>query len=1280
MQDVTPHLPRGGRRLWSAVAALVCVPLIAQQVAPTDTKPAPAPDSAEARKAEAVKEAIDSNTGTVASLDQGAEQAIELSPFTVTSSKDKGYFASNTLAGSRLNTNLADLGASISVITKQQMEDTASTDINDIFRYEANTEGSLTYTPGTQSMRNDGVLDVIAGGTQGSSVASYTNAGANRVRGLGSPSAGINYYPTNGSLPFDSYNTQSVEISRGPNSMLFGLGSPAGIANQSTANATLNRNTAGVSFRTDRYGSFRSSLNFNKALIQDRVAIYGAALYDDRRFQREPSYDKTERYYGAVTIKPFKKTTIRANVERYDNDNHRPNSLTPRDYVTQWNLAGQPYYDPVTRQVYSGATGKPVSMVVNNASSPYANSLRDFIATLPGYDASKWNAAKTQYNGVNIFGNANWGVPANWVAGTQANNILFVPGIGEVNQARSIMQIADGQLVSWFRPTYQYKYLTSWGTATNPAANPSTYPADSALYANQTWSDIYSRSYTTSAAWTGAGNGIFASSYRYPSVTDQSIYDWTSVNLNSMNFGSAKNTNYNVELEQELPGKIFVNAGWFRQDYEQRTNYTVAQLNVATLFVDTNKNLPDGTPNPYFGKPYLEDQDPDSYYNASLDDHYRAMVAWTPDFTQDNGWTKWLGRHQVLGLWSRDEYMATSIRQRLQYLSSTSDTGRYRFMNNSNNNADGTPTGWNFQSTSLRRTYYLASPSDPNGVVTRSAGYWDNMSYTGDIKVYDYDQSKFTTVNMTTGFSDFDAGTGRNQRLIDSMSGGITSYLWDNRLIATFGVREDQYKARVTNTGLPAVKDSAGNEIAPAITNAQKWVNGVYQRDFLFNRWGPYNELTGTTRTLGGVLRPFQRWNAIDRRADNGSLLWQFVRDFGISYNESDNFNPPSTALGDFYGKALPKPVGEGKDIGFQFSVLDNRLFARVTWFEASNLNENISAPVVFGRLSSNIDMTLFRNWARTISLINMGRDPTSTTFGDALSTTEETALQAEAAKIWKLPYDYYSTLPYSTGATRNAEAKGIEAEVNYNPTRNWTLKFTFGKQDTKYASVLKEFTPWADERMAVWKAAKATDYLLPQYRQYATYTTSGGRAVDLTNFWSSYGYNSNLYPENANAFANPEANWNGVVAPQLALDRDLQGQSVQGQRKFRWSFVTNYTFTGGLLKGFTVGGSQRWEDKAVIGYLGKASGVNKYNGVAVMDMADITKPVYDPEHYYTDLWVSYRFTTWSNKIRAKVQLNVANVFEDGGLRAVAVNYDGSPYSYRIIDPRQFTLTTTFDF
>jgi hypothetical protein len=227
---------------------------------------------------------------------------------------------------------------------------------------------------------------------------------------------------------------------------------------------------------------------------------------------------------------------------------------------------------------------------------------------------------------------------------------------------------------------------------------------------------------------------------------------------------------------------------------------------------------------------------------------------------------------------------------------------------------------------------------------------------------------------------------------------------------------------------------------------------------------------------------------------------------------------------------------------------------------------------------------------------------------------------------------------------------------------------------------VLKEFLPWEADRMAVWKAARASDYLLPEYQNLATYTTSGGRDVNLANFWSSYGYQSNLFPETATGFDNPEAYYAGVVTPQLTLDRDLQGQSVQGQRKYRWSFLTSYSFTEGLFKGFTVGGSQRWEDKAVIGYYGKASGVNVYNGQPVMDISDVTRPIYDDANYYTDLWVAYRTRILNDKVGMKLQLNISNVFESGGLRPVAVNYDGSPYAFRIIDPRLYTLTATFDF
>jgi len=52
-------------------------------------------------------------------------------PCTVNSSKDRGYQAENTLAGSRLNTSLRDTPSSVSVCTEQFLQDLGINQIDD---------------------------------------------------------------------------------------------------------------------------------------------------------------------------------------------------------------------------------------------------------------------------------------------------------------------------------------------------------------------------------------------------------------------------------------------------------------------------------------------------------------------------------------------------------------------------------------------------------------------------------------------------------------------------------------------------------------------------------------------------------------------------------------------------------------------------------------------------------------------------------------------------------------------------------------------------------------------------------------------------------------------------------------------------------------------------------------------------------------------------------------------------------------------------------------------
>ena len=52
----------------------------------------------------------------------------------------------------------------------------------------------------------------------------------------------------------------------------------------------------------------------------------------------------------------------------------------------------------------------------------------------------------------------------------------------------------------------------------------------------------------------------------------------------------------------------------------------------------------------------------------------------------------------------------------------------------------------------------------------------------------------------------------------------------------------------------------------------------------------------------------------------------------------------------------------------------------------------------------------------------------------------------------------------------------------------------------------------------------------------------------------------------------------------------------------------------------------------------------------------------------------------FGDKVRTKLQLNIQNVTENGHLQTIGVNPDGKGYAFRIIDPRQFVLTTTLEF
>src|SRR3954466_13922325 len=294
------------RRLYCSFVASCLLPVFA---AAADTAPAtrtpPRPDA----------------------TDPNADIAVALDPFVISESDNVGYSANSTLAGTRINTALRDVGASISVITPEFLRDTGATNLGELLSMTTSTEVG-------------GVFGNFAGGDQTSvrpdqSENRENPQGNQRVRGIGPATNTRDYFITD--IPFDSYNTSRVTLSRGPNSLLFGIGNPSGIIEASTSRPLLNRNRTEIGTRYGSKESYRATLDLNRVLQKDRIAFRIATVNEQNNYQQEPAFDRKRRIYGAleVVLRDGKhsgilgKSTVRVSGEIGDNQSTPVNVIPP---------------------------------------------------------------------------------------------------------------------------------------------------------------------------------------------------------------------------------------------------------------------------------------------------------------------------------------------------------------------------------------------------------------------------------------------------------------------------------------------------------------------------------------------------------------------------------------------------------------------------------------------------------------------------------------------------------------------------------------------------------------------------------------------------------------------------------------------------------------------------------------------------------------------------------------------------------------------------------------
>lgn len=665
------------------------------------------------------------------------DESIVLSPFVVNSERDTGYAASSTLAGTRLNTPIKDLGASISVYTKDFLDDIGAVSANDLLIYATGMEaagpgGNFSNAAGANITEANVVGDGVRNNPQGGS----------RARGLTTPTYTRNYFISE--VAIDGYNTSSVTVNRGPNAILFGVANAAGVVDTTLLRANLKRNLNKFEFRYGNNDSLRGTLDINRVLIQDKLALRVAMLDDQERFNQRPAFENKRRIYATMTYEPTRTTVIRANVESGNTKANRPFSVLPFNSFQTWLDAGRKpfdwtFYDDPARNPLAASQNAGGNIVGSVPATPF----RTFAL-----------------NSFQTFNTLVWQLP-------------------DVSRT-------GGTLGLGFRATPTSSNSTGTGAlAVNTVRNTvfdSVFNRDSAAD-TQSWIETGNVGELPAAYFPG---GRVPAGRKTQGFTNYDNFDWRGRQLDETGRQNDTFHTMTFSLEQRAwQDRIGFEASYFRERLERqnRNNFVSTQANANHIRIDANVTLPDGRPNPNLGRPFVDSAQ--AIYNQNLFE--REAMRFTGyaryDFKDlSKGWGKWAGSHTMTVLGEKAE------RDTLTTQSIFKSFGQYDTFDNIN------PYGFNraakiiayigpsvIGQTGPVKLTPIQSPPLVDGTVANATFF--------EAAAGDPAQAKLITIPYTLRQALRNGNYNRD--VIKSRAFNFMSYWFDDLLITNFGLRRD---------------------------------------------------------------------------------------------------------------------------------------------------------------------------------------------------------------------------------------------------------------------------------------------------------------------------------------------------------------------------------------------------------------------------------------------------------------------------------------------------------
>ncbi|MDQ5980120.1 MAG: Plug protein, partial [Verrucomicrobiota bacterium] len=1020
------------------------------------------------------------------------------------------------------------------------------------------------------------------------------------------------------------------------------------------------RDQGSVEFSFGSFGSNRQSLDYNKVLLHNELAVRLDLVNDRRSFRQDPAFNHSKRAYAAMRYDPsFLRTDsaytkIQASFEHGEVRSNNPRILPPLDYITGYlsdPTASKTGYNPWLYQMDTAISLDPTKSLWASSGSlsnqyQWGNGSPQFYydaATGALLDAGQANATSPTGNGWSAYSNT-WNVHSQGYSGyARASNYLYRQANGNQD---------GGPFAGSYRGTVRYF--------------------------DQTLSDP----------------GVF--DFYNKLIDGDNKQEWQRWNA------------YNVSIVQSLFNDRLVLQGVV--DHQEYLNGNKGILDNPRLVLDLNSHnlkiptwLPGSTTNPNVGRPVVFGNQGRHDVREYIRDNSQLTAAYTLDvekvFSSKGFLSKLLGRHDFTGLGGRYQrteenrsyklngidpsykiYSGDKLNPQpidnefnwLSYLGSSmlGTTGAGADLSNLGRSIVP-PSVYPYTVFSKEWTAGASVDPDapwvytgPNGSTVTQVQRDNPANYRGYTRVSVptiYGTGKAVPDVLATG------GSKRMQR-ITSTAFLYQGHLWDDTVIPTFGYRRDTTFQR-------------GN----TASEHQDPLTKVYNLDYDITDEGI--KATTISKSYGvAVHLP----KSLKKRLPEGT-------DITFYYFHGTNETPKVRYAID--GTQLPNESGKTDDYSVQFDGLNGRLTARLTYFKTQNKSAQASVGQPLGTFmiralpewtlilhaysmahgslpkDSNgyfiLPSNNWESWTRE-SWANwpygwMSQHPAEAALANADMMTKFTELYPQSywdsygynidvAAIkrgdWShvvkgTDYPYFSSF-VGGGDTihgqypiidQDLESKGLEFEATFRPLKNWDITINASKVDATQTG-LGEGASRQLEGMA--------DLFL-------------GSGVQYAGIWGGYEGAKNSF-------------LGDLWAPYLTQIA-LIGSEQPELRKFRFNVISNYRFTGGRLKGLNIGGAYRWEDKAILGY-----GIHEteiYGETAYI--ANVNDPIFGPQESHFDAWIGYE-RKLTEKIDWRVQLNLRNVGESNRLVPVSVQPDGSVAQSRIASGTTYDLSMKFSF